>query len=318
MVYRRCGLPQRGAVDPEKIEAARSCIGTAYRDQRESWLQELRRVGPRAAVEEAERPVQQHFAIQEQLRVRGYLQSASDGVYGTATRAAVQALQRESEVTADGFMGGLTARLLSESAAPRVTSAREIASALSPTSQTAFVVPFVSDAAARLEKLHPEFAGIGEWILAAVVMAVSWGGKVILIHFAGRASSTTRRSLLEVLGYGVGVPATVASFLLSTFALLVRAAAAGTASRPTIPTASDSSIHAQGDPSQNITGRISSPSSMEMNWISLQYRSSLQWITVMSIDEISDVSLRLEQVKRNYPENRVRAIDSKGRVIDII
>jgi hypothetical protein len=32
------GLPQRGAVKPEKLEAARSCIATAYGEQRTAWL----------------------------------------------------------------------------------------------------------------------------------------------------------------------------------------------------------------------------------------------------------------------------------------
>lgn len=44
------------------------------------------------------------------------------------------------------------------------------------------------------------------------------------------------------------------------------------------------------------------------------------WHTIMTIKETDDINImaNMKGAKRNYPKNRIRAIDDKGRLIDIL
>lgn len=310
-VNRSCGLPQRGAVELDRLDAARRCITAAYREQRSVWLLELRRVGPQVAIEEAERPLGQHVALQEQLSIRGYLQLPIDGIYGTATRAAVQSLQRDRGMAADGFIGLATARLLVGTA----TSQQRVAQGGQPGALPSGSQPSPGLAAAALrwvERLRFAIANMNEWVIAALALAVSWASKFTLLHLSKHASSGSRRLLFALLGYGLGFPAVVAGLTFSAVAYVVRAATAGSETAVTT-----SSANSRG--SDQLVSRLGCENAGQphprQGWVSIQYREALLWVTVMLVD--NDYSFHLDEVKRMHPNRRVRAIDEAGRVIDI-
>ena len=116
-VIQRCELTQGGRSEGDRLDVARACVAALYRSRRQEWLDDVRRLASRSAVEEVERPLSEHIALQEQLQLRGYLQGSIDGVYGTQTRAAIQNYQRDRNLAADGFMGASTAHALTSGAA---------------------------------------------------------------------------------------------------------------------------------------------------------------------------------------------------------
>jgi len=95
-VQQQCGLLGSAAVPPP-APVTRDCVSRAYEKQRLIWLS---RLTPPAS-EEANRPVEQHLALQRRLQTLGLLSATAtiDGVYGVGTRAAIaqwQQLQRRS------------------------------------------------------------------------------------------------------------------------------------------------------------------------------------------------------------------------------
>jgi hypothetical protein len=97
------------------------CASDRMRDQRAAWLAQLRQLGNRHALEEAERPIEQHMELQSSLRAQGFLarDAQIDGTFGPATRAAIRAAQRQGGVSADGFLSATAAAVL---VAPRVAN----------------------------------------------------------------------------------------------------------------------------------------------------------------------------------------------------
>ncbi len=87
----RCGIPAAGALPPDPGPWV-ACLSAEYERQRTVWLSRL--VG--AAREEANRPVDQHVALQHDLQSLGFLPPTAtiDGVYGAATRTGIVSWQR--------------------------------------------------------------------------------------------------------------------------------------------------------------------------------------------------------------------------------
>jgi S1-C subfamily serine protease len=101
-VLQRCGLPQSGILSQPQISSAPACVTERYQSQRQVWMG---RLNPQAR-EEAERPVEDHIALQVGLQQLGYIprSSTADGVYGPTTRLAITAWQRTSGLAETGFL----------------------------------------------------------------------------------------------------------------------------------------------------------------------------------------------------------------------
>lgn len=70
-----------------------------------------------AALEEAQRPIDEHISLQRRLISLGYLPTTTvaDGVYGETTRTAIMAWQRDHNISpADGFLSTVDASLLTQ------------------------------------------------------------------------------------------------------------------------------------------------------------------------------------------------------------
>jgi len=107
-----CKIDDAGNL-PEDLTALKSCLVSAYRDQRNVWQQKLQG----SALEEASRPIDEHIALQAKLQTLGYLPPTAriDGVYGRATRDAVIAWQIASQLPATGLLGTADGVALSQS-----------------------------------------------------------------------------------------------------------------------------------------------------------------------------------------------------------
>ena len=110
-----CGLPP---VEPNRDQSgitippgAAACMASAYDRQREEWARQLRG----AAIAEAARSPEANIALQKELQTLGYLPADAliDGIFGTATRAALRAWQIKSSLPPTGFFGPLEASGLS-------------------------------------------------------------------------------------------------------------------------------------------------------------------------------------------------------------
>jgi hypothetical protein len=112
-VKARCGLSSQGPAPP-LTEQLRSCISTAYDKQRSEWITRL----PPVAVPEVSRRIDQHIALQRDLSEVGFLptSAAIDGVYGSATRAAITAWQKARRHPATAFLSDEEAKVLSDQA----------------------------------------------------------------------------------------------------------------------------------------------------------------------------------------------------------
>jgi hypothetical protein len=97
----RCGVPATGSLPPDPAPWV-ACLSAAYERQRAVWLSRLS--GP--AAEEAQRPIEQHVALQRNLQSLGFLPPTAtiDGVYGAATRSAILAWQGARGMPATGFL----------------------------------------------------------------------------------------------------------------------------------------------------------------------------------------------------------------------
>lgn len=52
--------------------------------------------------------------------------------------------------------------------------------------------------------------------------------------------------------------------------------------------------------------------------IKIQVLFSIVWNTQTVIEDVDSIPTYMEYVKQNYPNQRVRAIDDSGRVLDMI
>jgi uncharacterized protein len=100
-VQGQCYVPRSGALTAEAWRS-RDCVRDAYEKMREAWLARL--TGP--AYEEAVRSPEKHVALQRALQeTRFLLPGPIDGVYGPATRGAIQAWQQARGRPVTGFFG---------------------------------------------------------------------------------------------------------------------------------------------------------------------------------------------------------------------
>lgn len=52
--------------------------------------------------------------------------------------------------------------------------------------------------------------------------------------------------------------------------------------------------------------------------IKIQVLFSIVWNTQTVIEDTNSIPFYMDHVKQNYPNNRVRAIDESGRILDMI
>lgn len=114
----QCGIPLAGPLPPGVTSMAH-CLSAEYERQRAVWLSRLS--GP--VLEEAQRPIEQHVALQRDLQVMGFLPSTAtiDGVYGAATRSAILAWQNARGLPATGFLGDQDSAKLEEQVSTSTT-----------------------------------------------------------------------------------------------------------------------------------------------------------------------------------------------------
>lgn len=147
-VVSRCGLPASGVPDPLTQRRAAPCVGEFYRAMRARYAQLL----SGDAVEEVQRGLEEHIALQAALRTAGFLdpQAAADGIYGSGTRDAITRFQQARGLPATGFMSAQTARELARgriaSDPPAVTAALPGTAVAVPT--TAAIAPLAAVGAA--------------------------------------------------------------------------------------------------------------------------------------------------------------------------
>jgi uncharacterized protein/peptidoglycan hydrolase-like protein with peptidoglycan-binding domain len=98
-VLRLCSIPGQGT----EVVGSSGCVVAQYDRKRSEWLSRL----SAAAREEADRPIEEHVALQKRLRELGYLPATVkvDGVYDPATRAAIVSWQNHVGRAATGFFG---------------------------------------------------------------------------------------------------------------------------------------------------------------------------------------------------------------------
>lgn len=99
----QCGLPIPGEANQEIPDQGAACYIAGMKQLTEQYKQRL----SGDALEEADRDIDQHIALQQKLIDLGYLPSntVADGVYGEETRRAISTWQRTSgQPTADGYL----------------------------------------------------------------------------------------------------------------------------------------------------------------------------------------------------------------------
>jgi Putative peptidoglycan binding domain len=108
-VQQQCGIPRSGAVVPQS-EASRNCVKNAYEKQRSIWVSRLTSL----SLEEANRPIERHIALQRSLQQLGLLLADAiiDGVYGTGTRQGISQWQRSQSRNVTGVLGDADAQAL--------------------------------------------------------------------------------------------------------------------------------------------------------------------------------------------------------------
>lgn len=110
-VTRDCGLRLQGTIPADVVARAVPCVRSSYEAQRRAF-QEV--VTSQEAREEARRPLERHMAIQEGLRTLGHLppNEVIDGVYGSATRRAIESFQRSVGLNASGLLSDQTEAMI--------------------------------------------------------------------------------------------------------------------------------------------------------------------------------------------------------------
>lgn len=101
-VRQTCAVPRTGALPPAADQMI-ECVQREYGQRRSAWLSRL----TGAAAQEAQRSAQDQIALQRRLQQLGYLPPTEviDGLYGSATRAAIVAWQRSRNLPVTGFLG---------------------------------------------------------------------------------------------------------------------------------------------------------------------------------------------------------------------
>lgn len=121
-----CGVVTSDLPPSRKLPLA-NCIKTAYQRQTSLWRTRLSGV----ALEEATRAIDQHVALQRRLQILGLLPTTEliDGVYGAATRAAIEGWQHDNGLPITGFIGNDDANKLTATvvATNNSTSASSVA-----------------------------------------------------------------------------------------------------------------------------------------------------------------------------------------------
>jgi hypothetical protein len=56
----------------------------------------------------------------------------------------------------------------------------------------------------------------------------------------------------------------------------------------------------------------------EKSMIKIQVLFSIVWNTQIVIEDANSLPTYMDYVKQNYPNNRVRAVDGNGRILDMI
>jgi peptidoglycan hydrolase-like protein with peptidoglycan-binding domain len=109
----RCGVPAAGLLPPDPRPWV-ACLSAEYERQRTIWLSRLNG----AARQESSRPVDQHVVLQRDLQSLGFLPPTAtiDGVYGDATRSAIQAWQQSRGAVVTGLLGNQDAITLAQQA----------------------------------------------------------------------------------------------------------------------------------------------------------------------------------------------------------
>ncbi len=164
-VQQQCGIPRTGPVVPQS-EASRNCVKNAYEKQRSIWVSRLTSL----SLEEADRPVERHIALQRSLQQLGFLPADAviDGVYGTGTRQAIAEWQRSLNRNATGLLGDADALVLEQQASkpsqatafiePRA-STREVPKAVDPQKPAASAnIPGSATAVETTERYTDPFA----------------------------------------------------------------------------------------------------------------------------------------------------------------
>lgn len=97
-----CGVPEAGAV-----AGSGECVAAHYNRKRAEWISRL----SGAPYEEANRPIEMHVALQAELQRVHFLQPTAkiDGVYSSATRAAISEWQMASDRPVTGFINNADA-----------------------------------------------------------------------------------------------------------------------------------------------------------------------------------------------------------------
>jgi len=98
-----CGIDAAGNL-PADLVTLKSCLLGAYATQPKVWMARLSGAG----LQEAERPIDQHIALQSKLQTLGFLPPTEkpDGIYGTATRTAIMNWQPSVGLPPTGLLGG--------------------------------------------------------------------------------------------------------------------------------------------------------------------------------------------------------------------
>lgn len=123
-MLRQCGIPLAGVL-PADTTPLMACVSDAEEQQRRIWISRLNG----AAAEEAQRPIEQHVALQRDLQEAGYLPPTEniDGIYGAATRTAIVEWQQAQDLPPSGFLSDADAARLEQ-----VVQNRSVESADSP------------------------------------------------------------------------------------------------------------------------------------------------------------------------------------------
>lgn len=112
-----CSIAPSGTLPSGAAELA-TCLEKGYEEQRANWASRL--TGP--ALDEVNRPIEQHVALQRDLQTLGFLSPSAtiDGVYGEATRAAILEWQHSRNLPETAFIGAADGTALEAQAAGSV------------------------------------------------------------------------------------------------------------------------------------------------------------------------------------------------------
>ncbi|MFL5282547.1 MAG: peptidoglycan-binding protein [Rhodopila sp.] len=150
-----CGIAMAQAANarvplpPPAPPGAEACVLQEYERQRALWRDRL----SRPAAEEAARPIEQQIMIQAALQRLSFLSSAdtADGIFGTATRAAIVAWQLSAGRPATGLMGDSDAQTLLQGGST-ATAAIPVRPSAPPAEDPVATAPQRDTAQAELKK----------------------------------------------------------------------------------------------------------------------------------------------------------------------